>query len=125
ATVLVRDKWVGAAAEAEAAANPEELGAAVSNSKEGKGQKTRLYRRHGSKRFLMAVAVQQRALGHGLKRELERALLRLARQELLEQKRMGGQAAPVLALHERRDLVAETQHAARLETDAGNTALAT
>src|SRR6516162_11355044 len=71
----------------------------------------------------MAVAMQQRLLGHRRERELERAGLRLARQEFLEQQRVRGQATRILTLDERRDFVAEAEHAARLETDERSRAL--
>src|SRR5262249_33942837 len=70
----------------------------------------------------MAVAVQQCAFGDRLERELKRARLRLARQEFLEQECVRGQATALFALHERRDLVAKAEHAARLEPDEGNSA---
>src|SRR5262249_57702369 len=62
-------------------------------------------------------------LGHRRERELERAGLRLARQELLEQQRARGQAARIFALEEQRDFVAEAEHATRLEADERNCAL--
>src|SRR5262249_28122843 len=74
-------------------------------------------RAHGAEGFLVAVAVQQRALRHRLERQRERALPRLARQEFLEQEAVGGEAARVLAPHQRRDLVAEAEQAAPLEAD--------
>ena len=51
----------------------------------------RLDRAHGAEGFLVAVAVQQRALGHRLERQVEPAGFRLPRQEFLEQQRVCGQ----------------------------------
>ena len=65
----------------------------------------------------MAVAVQQRAFADRLERELELAGVRLARQEFLEQECVRGQAAALFPLQQRRDLVAEAEHATRLEPD--------
>src|SRR5262249_62190662 len=56
-------------------------------------------------------------------REPECPGLRLARQEFLEQQRVCGQAARILAPDERRDFVAEAEHAARLEADQRSCAL--
>src|SRR5262245_62666659 len=68
------------------------------------------------------MAVQQRALRHRLERHLKLALLRLPRQEFLEQQGVRRQEARILALDQRRDLVAEAEHAARLEADDRNSA---
>ena len=77
----------------------------------------RFRRAHGPERFLVAMAVQERALGHRLERQVERARRRFARQEFLEQQRVGRQRARVVAPDQRGQLVAETENAARLEPD--------
>ena len=70
----------------------------------------------------MAVAVQQRAFADRLEREFKLAGVRLARQEFLEQECVRGQAAALFPLQQRRDLVAEAEHATRLEPDERNSA---
>src|SRR5262249_61845128 len=66
---------------------------------------------------------QQRAVAGRLERELKLAGVRPAGQQLLEQKCVRGQAAALFPLQQRRDLVAEAEHAARLEPDERNSAL--
>src|SRR5262245_26659268 len=68
------------------------------------------------------MAVQQRAFGHRLERQPQPALLGLARDELLEQERVLGQWTHILALEQGRQLVAETENAARLESHDRNSA---
>ena len=61
------------------------------------------------------MAVQQRLFGDWLERQPEATLGGLARDVLLEQQRMRGDAARSLGLNQRRDLIAKTQDAARFE----------
>ena len=63
----------------------------------------------------MAVAVDQRALGHRLEREVEPAGSRLAHQEFLEHQRMHRELHRVLGLDHGRHFVAEAQDVARLQ----------
>ena len=70
----------------------------------------------------MAVAVQQRASRHPRERQGKHSRLRLARDELLEQQRIGGHQPRLLASEQRRDLVAEAEQAARLQADHRNSA---
>ena len=66
-------------------------------------------------RLLVAMAVQQRALGDLLERQLEPPFLRFARQEFLEGQRAGGKPLRALVLDHRRHFVAEAEQAARLQ----------
>ncbi len=65
----------------------------------------------------MAMAVQQGAFLERRELEFELSGGRFARQEFLEQKRILGNAPRRIALHQRRNLVAETEQATRLKAD--------
>ena len=63
------------------------------------------------------MTMQQRPPGNRRKRELEPAGARLASEIVLEQQRLVGKTARRLALHQRRNLVAEAVEAAWFEPD--------
>src|SRR5262249_26881944 len=61
------------------------------------------------------MAVQQRAGGNRRERQIEAARLGLAGEEFLERQGVRGETPGTLILHDRRDLVAEAEDAARFE----------
>ena len=68
------------------------------------------------------MAVQQRLSGHRPKSQFQPPGLRLARQEFLEQKSIGGKALRRVARNDRGDFIAEAKDAARLQSNHRNAA---
>ena len=63
------------------------------------------------------MAVQKRTLLYRRKLQIEPSGGRFARQKFLEQQRVIGNAPRCIALHQRRDFIAEAEQAARLKAD--------